>query len=211
MRKQIGVVITIILGSLISCNSARSQSIPTQNNELQEQLSNISNKIQIEKYQLQPPKGYTLTKLRMPELPAGTPPGVESTGIAFIGSKREDGTYAQLLYSKMGFPLEAMKEISKKISTEQLLSNRLKATENLHKNWYQSKPNKVTINGITFLHSRWNAINKQTGYKCYGFLYVAKIENEFIYLSSQDTEKFHKEALALADASVHTLEKHSLK
>jgi hypothetical protein len=150
--------------------------------------------IQVDRYLVRPPKGYA-------ESPLGdAPPGAES--VTWMGAERPDGAAPgfQVLVSSppKGSPLPGLDEFLTLI----LRRIRFQRLE-----WSQSTPERGTVNGLTFLRTRWRGTHPRNGWKVHGVIYVAIDGRRCIELQAWDIEPLQEQALEIGEAAAQTFRK----
>ena len=155
--------------------------------------SQLGGDVSLGNVSLRPPKEYLLTKL----------PGPDGTLIlTWRGPVRDDLTFAHLLTTIVAQSKEDKKSYESKEALRILLSG-IEANRN---EWSASKAEEGKINGLNFIRSYWTGVDKTSGMKMKGFVYVIVDNKIIINLSSQDTLS-NVSALKLAEAAVLTCHK----
>jgi hypothetical protein len=157
-------------------------------------IGELGDAAEINGYFVRPPKGYQETT------PAGGPPGTKL--VAWSGTPRSDGT-APMFQVMVGAPPAG----ERLPGLDELLTKMLDGVKRRRQNWSQSAPERGTINGLTFLRTRWSGTEPNQGWKMHGVMYVAIDGGSFIQLHTQDVEPHHEQALKRSEAAANTFKK----
>jgi hypothetical protein len=159
--------------------------------DLAEQLGEPS---PVGRYLVHPPKGYAESPLE------GVPPGAEA--ITWMGTARPDGAAPgfQVLVGSppKGSPLPGLDEF---------LAQILRGVKFQRGDWSQSTPERGTVNGLTFLRTRWSGTHPRNGWKVHGITYVAIDGQRCIQLQAWDAEPLQEQALKIGEAAAQTFTK----
>lgn len=146
-------------------------------------------------YQIQPPKGDTRENQAGPD---------GSAIAAWAGPPRADGTRPYVMLLMMSPPAGE----GNKYTLVQVAAKLLAGVQRRRKDWKQTPPETGTVNGLTFVCTRWSGKDAVTGRAMQGFSDVAHDGKSFIQLSSRDADPHSKTSLPLAEASALTFKKH---
>jgi hypothetical protein len=160
----------------------------------QAMLDRLGEAVEVEGYELWPPKDYE------PSPNAPTPPVGKMH--AWIGRARPDGGRPFVMLTLIPAPPSVPEGPE---ALDGVLQRLLDGVKRRSMEWEQSEFEKGTINGVTFVRSRWKAtqMNKQLE----GVTYAAIDGRTVIQLWSQDVVPVQDQAIDLADASIMTFRK----
>jgi hypothetical protein len=158
-------------------------------------ISKLGRPIIIGGFHLRPPVGYSLQRS---DLPSGLPPG--SQMVAWAGPPRADGTRSQVLMTIVPVPSSEVTADN----LERVLGVFIAAIESKRSEWKQTPVERGIVSGNTFVRSRWDAVDIETGARMHGVMYTGIVGNKVVELASQDVEPYQRAALALAEASILT-------
>lgn len=160
-----------------------------------ELLSKLADPAELtDSYSLRPPKDYEKV------MPGGTPRGMIM--MAWVGKPRDDGTSAMVQVMIVEPPAG-----EKSKTPEEMLDAMLGGVKRQRKNWEQTEPERVRINGIDFLRTSWSGNEVRSGKKMHGAMYVTVDGRAHVSIHTQDVEPHHTEALPIGEAAAQTFEK----
>jgi hypothetical protein len=90
---------------------------------------------------------------------------------------------------------------------DEYLEVMLDGVKRRRRDWSQSTPERGTVNGLTFLRTRWSGTDPASGRKLHGVMYVAVDGRWYISLHTQDVEPHHGQALKIGEAAAQTFVK----
>jgi hypothetical protein len=158
-------------------------------------MSKLGQPIAIGGFRLRPPLGYSLQRS---DLPSGLPSG--SQVVAWAGPHRTDNTRPQILMTIVPIPSsEATAD-----NLDRILSVFIAGIQSRRSEWKQTPIERGIVAGTTFVRSRWDGVDSETGATMHGVLYTGIVGNKVVELASQDVEPYHTTALALGEASILT-------
>jgi hypothetical protein len=202
MRRFWSSSLFLVLGLVVVVIGCKQKATPTSEAETplpdwkpdSALLDKLAEETELEGYLVRPPKGYAKTT------PPGGPPGAKFT--AWSGVARPDGT-SPMFMIMVGSP--PPKE--RLPSLNGFLTLMIDPVKQRHQNWSQTASERGTLNGLTFLRTRWSGTEPGKGWKMHGIMYVAIDGRNFIQLASQDLEPHHEQALKLGETAVQTFRK----
>jgi hypothetical protein len=92
-------------------------------------------------------------------------------------------------------------------STRDVIDKMFAGFKRQRDSWNETGWEEGEINQIPFVRKRWDGVDRRHQKMMYGFGYAAKIENQFVFIHSQDVEPHHEIALPLAEAAAMTFRK----
>jgi hypothetical protein len=138
-------------------------------------------------FTIRPPLHYTRQAMSGP---------ANSKVVAYVSEPREDGIRGWIMITTTPIPAEERE----KATLDRLLTSMLNSVRNNRSEWTQTKAEKGTINGCTFLRSYWTGHVDEQNLDMKGFVYAGRRGNSMILLTSQDI-KGREADLLRAEAS----------
>ena len=155
-------------------------------------LKALGEEVEIGAYRIRPPAGYE-------PKPPMKKPGYQL--FAWAGPKRPDGSVAGFIVTLTDIPIR-----ERIAGPEFYLNLDMENVRKARSNVDESKPERGTINELTFARTRWSGRHKTTNVGMFGFSYVAVDGRTVITILSNDYDG-HGQELLTAEAAAQTIRK----
>jgi hypothetical protein len=156
-------------------------------------LKELGTITEVHGYLVRPPKGHRKI------ISGGGPPGAK---VVSWSLRRADGS-SPAFQIMVGSPPPG----ERLPGLEEFLEVMLDGVRKRRQDWSQAEQERGTINGLTFLRTRWSATELNKGRKMHGVMYVAIDGRTFIELHAQDIEPYQEETVKIGEAAALTFKK----
>lgn len=157
----------------------------------------LAKPVEVEGFLIQPPKDYTMHPV---EAPRKGPFKV----VAWASPRRPDGTASSITLTVIktaDIPEEEVPTI------REFLYEMLGGIKRSRTNWSESRPKKVTINGMEALRVSWSGIDRTMKKWMHGVTFAVVDSSALIYVNIQDLPPHHNKTLVQGEKSILSLRK----